>query len=178
MEAPGAVSDRPPCRIAYSYGLVTLWGIHNDRPELGLHAGGFVSVGWDRLGDLRAVGADRDSLKSALAAAYPDAKPRAIPVWAGTLARFAAEIEPGDLVVHPHRPDRTLSFARVTGAYRYEADAPTHRHRRDVDWLLTGVPRSEFPQPALYELGASITVFRVRSHADEFEAWLAGAVEL
>jgi len=157
---------------------LTLWGIHNDCPELGLHEGGFVSVGWDRLGDLRRVGTDRESLKAALAVAYADAKPRAIPVWAGTLARFAAEIEVGDLVVHPHRPDRTLSFARVTGGYRFEAGAKTHRHRRDVDWLLTGVARSEFPQPALYELGASITVFRLRNYADEFQAWLAGAVEL
>jgi restriction system protein len=155
-----------------------VWGIHNDRPELGLHEGGFVSVGWDRLGDLREIGTDRDDLKRALKGAYSEAKPRAIPVWAGTLSRFAAEIESGDLVVHPHRPDRTLSFARVTGDYRFERDAPTHRHRRDVDWLLTGVPRSEFPRPALYELGASITVFRLRDYGEEFEAWLAGAVEL
>jgi restriction system protein len=155
-----------------------VWGLHCDKPEVGLRDGGFVSIGWDRLGDLSETGGDRDLLKAVLAREYRDANPRAIPVWAGTLARFVAGIQPGDLVVHPHRPDRTIAFARIEGDYRFDAGEPTHRHRRDVTWLLWGIPRSEFPRSALHELGASLTVFRIRNHAGEFAAWLAGAIEV
>jgi fumarylacetoacetate (FAA) hydrolase len=55
---------------------VALWGVHNNRPELDLVDGGFVSIGWDRIGDLRAIGADRDEMKAALVAEYPHAPAR------------------------------------------------------------------------------------------------------
>ena len=41
--------------------MTTIWGIHNDHPELELVENGFVSVGWDELGDLRAIGSDLDA---------------------------------------------------------------------------------------------------------------------
>ncbi len=71
------------------------WGVHCDRPSVDFLAGGFIAVGWSRLGDLRPVGPDRAALKAALAAAYPEAAPRAIAVWAGMLLRFAHEISAG-----------------------------------------------------------------------------------
>src|SRR4051812_43661033 len=74
--------------------------------------GWFVSIGWEELGDLRAIGPDRDALKLRLAATYPAAKPGAIPVWAGVLMRFMTEIEIGDLVISPNKADRTLNFGR------------------------------------------------------------------
>ena len=144
-----------------------IWGIHNDRPELELIDNGFVSVGWDRIGDLRRLGPEREAIKAALAGAYPKAGPRAVAAWAGVLVRFAWEIAPGDLVVYPYKPDRTLNFGRVAGGYRFESDAPTHRHRRTVEWLQTGVPRELFTPGALYELGSALTLFRVRRHAEE-----------
>ena len=116
-------------------------------------------------------------MKAALAEAYADAKPRAIPVWAGVLLRFAFEMEPGDLVVHPCKADSTLSFGRVAGDYRWDAEAPPdNRHRRPVDWIETGVPRMLFSDSARYELGSSITLFRVRRNADELRAVVEGAV--
>jgi restriction system protein len=136
-----------------------------------------VAVGWRRIGDLRAIGADREALKAELAEAYPDAKPRAIPVWAGVLLRFAFEMRVGDLVVHPCKGDSTLSFGRVAGGYRWEPDAPPdNRHRRAVDWLEVGVPRMVFSESARHELGSAITLFRVRRNADELRAVVEGAV--
>lgn len=59
---------------------MTVWGIHNDHPDLDLIGNGFISVGWAEIGDLNAIGPDKDALKALVAQAYPNAKPGAIPV--------------------------------------------------------------------------------------------------
>jgi len=111
-------------------------------------------------------------LKALLAVTYPDRKPNAYPVWAGTLGRFRDEIKVGDVVVAPYKPDSTINIGVVTGEYRYETAAQTHRHRRDVRWVKVGLSRTVFTQPALYELGAFLAVFRIKKYAHEFEAVL------
>lgn len=153
--------------------MSSIWGLHNDEPSLDLLNGGFVSIGWDDIPDLRSIGPDKDALKNRLMAELPSAKPGAIPVWAGVLMRFAFKIEIGDYIVYPHKADSTLNIARVAGDYYYEADAPTHRHRRPVEWLRVGVPRTAVSQGARYEVGSAVTLFRVKNHADEFAALLA-----
>ena len=147
-----------------------MWGIHNVRPGVSFVDSGFIAVGWMAMPDLLRVGDDRDAMKVALAAAYPGANPRAIGSWAGMLLRFAFEMRPGDLVVHPDKAERTVSVGRIAGDYRYESRAPDLRHRRDVAWQATGVPRALFSKSALYEIGSSLTLFRVRRNAGEFEA--------
>lgn len=155
-------------------GMTTLWGVHNDQPQLGLVDHGFISIGWDEMGDLQAVGDDREAMKARVAEVYPSAKPGAIPGWAGTLLTFAFRMKPGDLVVYPHKPDSTLNFGRISGDYHYEPSAELHRSRRPVTWLKTGVPRTTFSKTARYEVGAANTVFRVRHHLDEFLAYVEG----
>jgi len=149
-----------------------LWGIHNDRPELGLVEEGFVSVGWDEFGDLSQLDATRDAFKEAFREAYPDYKEGAIPVAAGVLYRFVHEMKPGDLVLYPYKPDSTLAFGRITGDYRWDAASDGHRHRRDVEWLDSGVARPQFSQAALYEIGSAVTLFTVKRHAKEFLAYI------
>lgn len=166
----GQIADKPP-----NLALMTrIWGIHNDQPQLDLFGNGFVSIGWDEIGDLQQIGEDKDALKSRIAVAYPDAKPGAIPVHAGVLLRFAFDIQPGDLVLYPHKPDSTLNFGKVVGDYRYDTTADTHRHRRDVEWIQTGIPRALFSKSARYEVGSAVTLFRVKNHAGEFLAFLDG----
>lgn len=41
-------------------------------------------------------------------------------------------------------------------------------------WLKTGVPRTDFSQSARYEVGAAITVFRVKNNDAEFRAFIEG----
>lgn len=151
--------------------MPTIWGIHNDEPELDLLGEGFVSVGWDEIGDLRNCGHDKDALKQLLVARYPQAKAGAIPVWAGVLRRFAFEMQPGDFVISPQKADSTLSFGRVAGEYYFDGSI-THHHRRPVEWLRTGVPRATFSQSARYEIGSAVTLFRVKNHAEEFRAFI------
>jgi len=150
----------------------SVWGIHNDALTTELIAGQFVSIGWDRIGDLSAIGPDREALKVAQKEAYPETKDGAIPVHAGTLYRFAFELSLGDVIVAPYRPDSTINIGIVTGAYYYERDASVHRHRRHVRWEKLGVPRSVFTQAALWEIGSAITLFAVKKHAAEFLAVL------
>jgi len=155
--------------------MTTMWGVHNDTLTRQLVEGGFVSIGWDELGDLRTILAGREALKTALADAFPDSKPHAIAAWAGTLSRFRDEMQPGDVVVAPYRPDSTINIGIITGDYEYVPDAETHRNRRRIDWKRTGLSRTVFTQPALYELGAFLTVFRIRKHSGEFQAALDAA---
>lgn len=154
--------------------MPTIWGIHNDQSTLDLVSGGFISIGWEELGDLTAVSIDRQSLKERLAATYPTAKPGAIPVWAGVLVRFINEMSVGDYIISPNKADRTLSFGVVDGEFYVEAGTELHPNRRRVKWLHTGVPRDDFSKSALHEIGSAVTLFRVKNHAAEFLQLITG----
>lgn len=153
--------------------MTNLWGIHNDTLTEELLQEGFVSIGWDEVGDLNQIPDGRDGLKRALNTALPDNKPRAIAGWAGVIIRFRDEIQIGDIIVAPYKPDSTINIGRVIGDYYYDASVEAHRHRRSVTWLKVGLSRTVFSQSALYELGAILTVFRLRKHTDEFLAALS-----
>lgn len=147
-----------------------VWGIHNDTLTTELVDAGFVSIGWDELGDLTRISGGREGLKSTLGRERPDGKPGAIAGWAGILVRFRDEMQVGDVVVAPYKPDSTINIGVVSSEYYFDADAPTHRHRRQVEWRKIGLSRTIFSQSALYELGAFLTVFRIRKHVNEFLA--------
>ncbi|KRC53369.1 MULTISPECIES: AAA family ATPase [unclassified Nocardioides] len=150
--------------------MTKVWGIHNDQvPAAQLVAEGFVSLGWDDLGDLRDIGDNQEAMKAAVAATYPTTKPGAIPGLAGYLRRFAFEVAVGDLVVAPSKQKPAYNIGRIAGSYEFAAGAPVHRHRRPVEWLVTDAPRDAFTQTARYELGSAITFFQVANHAEEFE---------
>lgn len=152
--------------------MAALWGIHNDQSSLRLVEGGFVSIGWEELGDLTEVPTDRETLKQRLAATYPNAKPGAIPVWAGVIHRFIEEVDVGDYVVSPNKADRTLNFGIVDGEFYIEPGTDVHAYRRRVRWARTDVPRDVFSKSALHEIGSAVTLFMVRNHADEFWKFL------
>lgn len=157
--------------------MTKVWGIHNDKiPASTLLAEGFVSVGWDEIGDLRSVGDDQAALKHLVAATYPTAKAGAIPGWAGVLRRFAFELAVGDLVVAPSKQQPVFNIGRVKGPYEYHPEAAQHRHRRAVEWLVKDAPRDAFTQTARYELGSAITFFQVANHGEEFESAVTDGV--
>lgn len=151
---------------------MNLWGIHNDTLTSDLLDEGFISIGWDGLGDLAQIPDGREGLKRALYEDRPESKVGAIRVWAGTLVRFRDEMQVGDVVVAPYKPDSSINIGVVTSDYYFEASAETHRNRRKVEWRKIGLSRTVFSQSALYEVGSFLTVFRVRKHAPEFLAAL------
>jgi len=155
----------------------TLWGIHAGRSgeadSLFLRKG-VVAVRWQEMGNITAIGGDREALKEKIAATYPDDKPGAIPVNAGQLFRFASEMAVGDLVVYPSRVDRSIHIGRIRSDHRYDPSlSAEYPNVRDVEWIAD-YPRTRFSQGALYEIGSALTLFQVRNYADEFLAALAG----
>jgi restriction system protein len=158
---------------------VVLWGIHGgrtgDADTLFLKKN-VVAVGWARVGDLGKLKADREAFKKAVALAFPDKKLGAIPNNAGQLFRFVYEMKPGNLVVYPSKRDRQVHIGRVTSPYRYDPELePGYPNLRAVKWL-SAIPRTRFSQGALYEIGSALSLFQIKSYADEFLAAAEGKV--
>lgn len=156
---------------------VNIWGIHagktGDADTLFLKKN-CIAVGWTKMGDLSVLKPDRDAFKARVAEVYPEKKPGAIPNNAGQLFRFAHEMKPGDLVVYPSKRDRQINLGRVEGDYRYDPNTePGYPHVRAVKWLRA-VPRTQFSQGALYEVGSAMSLFLVKNYADEFRAAIEG----
>lgn len=144
-----------------------MWGIHNDTLTHELTDEGFISIGWDELGDLTAIPTGRSGIKRELSKLHPDSKPRSIAGQAGVLYRFAHELSIGDVIVAPYKPDSTINIGIVDSEYYYQEQVDTHRHRRAVQWMKTGLPRAVFTQSALYEFGSILTLFKIARHTGE-----------
>jgi restriction system protein len=154
-----------------------VWGIHagrtGDADALFLKHG-CIAIGWDEMGDLSLLAADREAFKQQYTRAYPEAKRGAIATVSGIPFRFLHEMKVGDLVVYPSKQDKQIHIGRVTGEYKYASD-DIHRypHRRSVAWL-SHVPRLQFTQGALYEIGSALSLFQVKNYADEFRPAVDG----
>lgn len=154
-----------------------LWGIHAgsagqcDQLFLG---GNVVALGWNDMGNLADLPANRDAFKSRLVTAYPSTKDGAVPTTAGMLFRFVHEMKEGDAVAYPSKKDRHIHLGLVTGNYQYVNDsAEGYAHRRSVKWICL-VPRTHFSQGALSEIGSALSFFQLRNYAEEFLSALAG----
>lgn len=155
----------------------TLWGIHagrtGDADTLFLEKK-VVAIGWAGLGDLGALGRDREAFKAHVAARMPNLKAGAVPNVAGQTFRFVHEMKPGDLVIYPAKAQRRIHLGEIIGPYRHVAGEPAgYPNQRPVKWLQS-YPRTHFSQGALYEIGSALSLFQVRNYADEFRAAIAG----
>jgi len=132
--------------------------------ESGLLAVSFLSV--DR--DVSALPAQRAAFKDAFAEVDRGQTPGAIPIQAGQLFRFVHEMKIGDRVIYPRKIDRTLLWGEISTPYLYDRSTnPDFPHRRGVRWLKS-LGREAFSQGALYELGATLTIFEIRNFVGEF----------
>lgn len=154
---------------------IILWGIHagqtGDADTLFLESN-VVGIGWDAVGDLAAIPPNREAFKAAVAKAYPEFKPGAVPNSAGQLFRFVHEMKKGDLIAYPSKRDRQIHLARVAGDYRHDPSlSKGYPNLRPVEWIKA-VPRTAFSQGALYEIGSAISLFQIKNYIDEFIAAL------
>jgi len=157
----------------------TIWGIHAGRTgnaDVLFLTKNVVALGWDRLGDLSQLKANRDAFKKAVAEAYPKKKPGAIPNNAGQLFRFMYEMKIGDFVAYPSKSDRKIHIGEIVGEYQYAPKkSPGYPNQRGVKWLKA-VQRTKFSQGALYESGSAMSFFLIKNYADEFFAAIEGKV--
>ncbi len=148
----------------------TLWALH--------HSGGrplvddsVLAIGWVDAGDLTDLPNDREAFKDYLRPRYPDKSDAQLANTAGQLLRFRHVMQPGELVVYPQKSDHTINIGKIASDYAYEPQiCERYPHRRQVEWIRTGIARDQFSQGCLYELGAAMSVFTVKTHRDEILA--------
>lgn len=156
----------------------TMWGIHGgqtgDADTLFLKQN-MIGLGWDLgIGDLTKLPPDRDAFKAEVAKQYPGDKPGAIRNSAGQLFRFVHEMQIDDFIIYPSKHDKLIHIGKVTGNYIYQKDGFGHYfQRRPVQWLKA-LPRTQFSQGALYEVGSAMSFFQVKNYAEEFRVALEG----
>lgn len=143
-----------------------IWGIHTQNDNLFLSKD-LIAIGWRDFGDLTKVDASRDAFKAHYLEAYPDAKKGQIANGAGMLYRFLHEVQIGDYVVFPSKTDRKINIGTIDGDYYFEDSDGEYVQRRKVKWLKH-IPRLNFSQGALYEVGSAMSFFSVKNYADEF----------
>lgn len=155
----------------------TIWGIHGgrmgDAEDIFLRKGQ-VALGWDTMGDLSGLKADRESFKARLVEVYPNRKPGYYPMATGQLYRFVHEMAVGDWIVYPSKRDKRVYVGEIVGPYQYaDKKADGYPHRRPVKWLKD-FARTKFTQGALYEIGSAMSFFQVKTYAEEFVAAVSG----
>jgi restriction system protein len=115
----------------------------------------------------------RAAFKEAFARSPLITNPNSIPISAGQLYRFVHELRIGDNVIYPRKCDRTLRWGEIAGPYVYDTEFSSEfAHRRGVRWLGK-LSRDAFSQGALYEIGSVLTLFEVKSFAEEFRGKFA-----
>ncbi len=155
----------------------TMWGIHGgktgDADNLFLKHN-VIALGWVEMGDMSKLAADREAFKAKIQEAQPGRKPGYYPNAGGQLFRFVNEAKVGDLVIYPSKRDRHVHIGEIAGQYKYDTNhEPAYPHHRLVKWLKS-FPRTQFSQGALYEIGAAMSFFQVKTYADDFLTALSG----
>ena len=126
------------------------------------------------MGDMSKLPADREAFKAKLLDVQPNRKPGYYPNAAGQVFRFVHEAKNGDLVIYPSKRDRRVHIGEIAGPYQYDTNPESgYPQHRAVKWLKS-FPRTQFSQGALYEIGAAMSFFQVKTYADEFLAALSG----
>ena len=152
----------------------TIWGIHagsyGEADDLFLTKG-VVAMGWIEMGDLSPLGS-RDDFKAAYQRLHPDYSTMKVASNAGLLYRLVREMAVDDLIAYPSQWDREVHVGRVGGDYLHVAGEAHYPHQRKVTWVKS-IPRTAFSQGALYEMGSAMTLFQIRSYAEE----ITGALE-
>ena len=144
-----------------------VWGIHTLNDSLFLNKN-VIAIGWECMGNLSLISADRESIKNKYSEVYSDAKKGSVNTCSAMLYRFCNEIKIGDYVVYPSKSDRMINIGEITGDYVYDESNDQHLvHKRAVKWLKH-IPRLMFTQGALYEIGSAMTLFSVKNYATEF----------
>lgn len=146
---------------------ITVWGIHNTSDEESLLQNKVIAIGWHKMGDLSKINPDRESYYKAYGETYPNKSKQSIAGSAGQLFRFVNEAKVGDYVVYPTKFDRKINIGQIESEYFFDKEESEYNQKRKVRWLKS-LPRENFSQGALYEIGSFLSFFQVKHYAEEF----------
>lgn len=109
----------------------------------------------------------RDQLQSVLEEVYPKASAGKRRQNSGQIWAFVTKMSKGDWVAVPSKR-KTIHIGEITSDYTYDPNAEDpYFHYREVRWLETDVPRTNFDQDILNSLGAFTTVCQIKRNDAE-----------
>lgn len=109
----------------------------------------------------------REDLMALLEEVYPNSKKHRRIQNSGQIWAFAMRMAKGDWVAVPSKR-KTIHIGEITGDYTFDATAENpYYHHRDVRWLETDIPRTNFDQDILNSLGAFTTVCQIKRNDAE-----------
>lgn len=123
---------------------VRIWGIHAVDDRLFLDKS-VIAMGWQEMGDLAALGNNREAFKQRYAEVYPDSKKQAMANCAGMLYRFVHEMQVGDYIVFPSKIDRQINLGIVSSDYFLSDGNSVYIQQRKINWIKH-LPRTAFSQ--------------------------------
>ena len=127
-----------------------------------------IYLTWDGLSEDLSKIKDKLSLYNFLLEKYSDEKQGTIRNWTGQLWIIPKEMKKGDWVVLPSKKKAAIHFAEITGSYVNEPNnSDPFYHFRDVKWIATDIPRSNFEQDLLYSFGAAMTICQIKRNDAE-----------
>lgn len=123
-----------------------------------------VYLRWGNLtADLRQA-PDRDAIKVMLRELMPDSPDGKIANGASQVWAFVKKMQVGDWIVLPSKLKRAIHVGEVESDLRYKEGSGIYR---EVKWLETDIPRSNFDQDLLYSFGAFMTVCQIQRNDAE-----------
>ncbi len=148
-----------------------IWGIHVASEEIDrLHREkSTIAIGWDKVGNLRDLKADRESFKAAVHSAFPEKSKGWVINSASQLFRFANEMKQGDWIVYRSTYfDGLVYVGKIASDYQYAPEtSKSFPQQRKLQWMGSFSP-TKVSQGALYELGSALTLFQLRNYGEEF----------
>ena len=144
---------------------MALWlvraGKHGEYEQLFLESNR-IYLTWERLSHDLSKLQDKPALRKLLQEVYPDAPTGKISTNTGQIWIFAKRIQPGDWIALPSKLKPAIHIGEATGEYVFHKNAEDpYFHTREMKWIETDIPRSNFDQDILYSLGAFMSICQV-----------------
>ena len=127
-----------------------------------------IYLTWDKLQYDLSTLKDKSKLLELIQKYFPDIKQKTSINWMSQIWPFVKKMKKGDWVAVPSKANPVIHIAEIVGDYKYnpKADDPFY-HTRDIKWIETNIPRSNFGQDLLYSIGAYMTVCQIKRNDAE-----------
>lgn len=111
---------------------------------------------------------NREQVKKMIKELYTDFSENSLKNYANQLWAFCHRIETGDWVVLPSKHKAAIHVAEIKSECIFDDKQENpFRHYREVNWIATDIPRSNFDQDLLYSFGAFMAVCQIKRNDAE-----------